>query len=76
MPKLISVSFYCCPKVSLNQPNEFEVEIATSYCLTRRGTGVYCNAACHIMLFTASDEKVYTLKPIPKSMMSAYVKRT
>lgn len=76
MPKLISVSFYCCPKVSLNQPNEFEVEIATSYCSTRRGTGVCRNVACHIMLSIASDEKVDNLKPIPKRMITEYVKRT
>lgn len=66
MPKLISASFYWCPKVSLNQPNECEVETATSHCSTRRGKGFHCNPASHIMLFIASDEKVDYLKLPPK----------
>lgn len=75
-PKLISVSSYCCPKVSLNQPNEFEVEIATSYCSARRGTGFRCNVACHIVLFTAPDGKVDNLKPTPMRRITEYAKRT
>ena len=57
MPKMISASFYRCPKVSLNQPNESEVERATSYCSTRKCIGFHCKAACQVMLFIVTDEK-------------------
>lgn len=45
MSKLISMSFYRCPKVSLNQPNEYELETTTSHCSTRTCAGFHCNVA-------------------------------
>lgn len=74
--KLISASFYRCPKVSLNQPNESEVETATSHCSTRRCAGFHSNAACQVMLFIVSDEKVDYFKLTPKRVITEYTKRT